>query len=568
MGAAIPCYLAWRLSVAAYDIDFPDAVSDALYQAAWLFCPLDFIRRSCRHEGLAQAHFGWSAGLLRTVGGEVRWLLAVGVPLVFVIQVLHSSDADTLRNALERLLFAEGMVVVSVFLYRVLRPSCGLLRELVAEERNEWADRVQRFCRWGGIAGSLLLAGLVIAGYDYTARQFMWRTSQTAVALLAACYLRALLLRWILIHRRLMGMQQVTDRRMNEIRSTIAADADVAAAAHADPIPKLDLATLSAQTRTLVNVAILTSLFVTTWWIWSDMFPSVAMLNHWEVWTTSVGDRVEPVTLGNLLSAALIAVMTWIAVRNLPGLLEMTVLQRLPLDTAGRFAVSTLGRYAIVVIGLVLTSGAIGIGWSKVQWLATALTFGLAFGLQEIFANFIAGLIILFERPVRVGDMVTIDSVTGVVSRIRIRATTITNSDRKEFIVPNKEFITGRLLNWTLTDTVNRIVISVGIAYGSDTDLAQELLLKVASDNSAVLRDPVPTAGFEEFGEGGLKLVLRCFLPNLSERTRVVHELHAAIIRSLTAHGIEIAGNAKEGAKPAVPLVVQRAPAPHLGRTG
>ncbi len=108
---------------------------------------------------------------------------------------------------------------------------------------------------------------------------------------------------------------------------------------------------------------------------------------------------------------------------------------------------------------------------------------GLGFGLQEIFANFISGLIILFERPVRVGDVVTIDDVTGVVSRIRIRATTITDGDRKELIIPNKEFITGRVLNWTLTDPVNRVVINVGVAYGSDTEQAAEILLKLAQDH-------------------------------------------------------------------------------------
>ena len=249
------------------------------------------------------------------------------------------------------------------------------------------------------------------------------------------------------------------------------------------------------------------------------MFPSMGMLTHFVLSTTSVGDHVESVTIGNLLTALLVAMITWIAVRNVPGLLEMTVLERLPMDTAGRFAVSTLARYAMVVIGTVWASSLIGIGWSKVQWLATALTFGLAFGLQEIFANFIAGLIILFERPVRVGDMVTIEKVTGIVSRIRIRATTIVNSDRKEFIVPNKEFITGRLLNWTLSDTINRIVINVGVAYGSDTELAQALLLQAAHDHPAVLRDPSPSASFEEFGKSSLRLVLRCFLPNLTERT-------------------------------------------------
>ena len=263
--------------------------------------------------------------------------------------------------------------------------------------------------------------------------------------------------------------------------------------------------------------------------------------------------------MANLLIAAFIVALTWIAVRNIPGLLEMTVLERLRIDAAGRFAFSTLARYAIVVIGLVSASSTIGIGWAKVQWLATALTFGLAFGLQEIFANFIAGLIILFERPVRVGDMVTIENVTGVVSRIRIRATTITDSDRKEFIVPNKEFITGRTLNWTLSDTINRIVINVGLAYGSDTELAREILLKAAHEHPAVLRDPAPSASFEEFGETSLRLVLRCFLPNLTERTRVIHELHTAINRELTVHGIEISPpHAEPVAKPTLPLVTSR----------
>jgi potassium efflux system protein len=237
----------------------------------------------------------------------------------------------------------------------------------------------------------------------------------------------------------------------------------------------------------------------------------------------------------------------------------MTVLERLRIDAAGRFAISTLARYAIVIVGLVSASSTIGIGWAKVQWLATALTFGLAFGLQEIFANFIAGLIILFERPVRVGDMVTIDNVTGVVSRIRIRATTITDSDRKEFIVPNKEFITGRTLNWTLSDTINRVVIHVGVAYGSDTELAREILLKAAHEHPAVLRDPPPSASFEEFGDSSLKLVLRCFLPNLSERTRVIHELHTAINRELTVHGIEITPPAGPETKSTLPLVASRA---------
>jgi potassium-dependent mechanosensitive channel len=306
-------------------------------------------------------------------------------------------------------------------------------------------------------------------------------------------------------------------------------------------------------------VGVLSSLFVSFWWVWVDVFPSMGILNQWQLWSTTVGDRTVPITMANLVSSLAIGTLTWIAMRNIPGLLEMTLLQRLPIDNAGRFAYSTLARYTIVVVGLASAANTIGIGWQKVQWLATALTFGLAFGLQEIFANFIAGLIILFERPIRVGDMVTIDNVTGVVSRIRIRATTIGDSDRKEYIVPNKEFITGRTLNWTLSDTINRIVINVGIAYGSDTELARDLLLKAAHNHPAVLRDPEPSASFEEFGDSSLKLVLRCFLPNLTERTRVIHELHTAINRAFAEHGIEIPIVHPEAvAKTSFPLIAKK----------
>lgn len=558
-GAALPAFFAWRLSVSAYDIDFPSAVSDALYATSWLFLPLDLVRRTCRKGGLAESHFEWPAGAVRTIARDVRWLIAVGLPLTFVSELLHAADPDAVRNALDRLLFAAGMVSISIFIFRLLRPHAGIVRELFSSEQDQWLVRLEPMVRWAATVGGLLLAALVVAGYDYTARQFVWRLYLSGMGLLGGYYTRALLLRWILIHRRLMGMQQLKERRITELRSTVSSDASVVAAVHSEPVPKIDLVALSAQTRTLVNVGVLSSVFVSFWWIWLDVFPSMGILNQWQLWSTTVGDRVVPVSMANLVTALAIACLTWIAMRNIPGLLEMTVLQRLPMDNAGRFAYSTLARYAIVVIGMASAASTVGIGWQKVQWLATALTFGLAFGLQEIFANFIAGLIILFERPIRVGDMVTIDNVTGVVSRIRIRATTIGDSDRKEFIVPNKEFITGRTLNWTLSDTINRIVINVGIAYGSDTELARDLLLKAAHDHPAVLRDPEPSASFEEFGDNSLKLVLRCFLPNLTERTRVIHELHTAINRSFAERGIEIPIVHPEAvSKPTFPLIAKK----------
>jgi potassium-dependent mechanosensitive channel len=251
-------------------------------------------------------------------------------------------------------------------------------------------------------------------------------------------------------------------------------------------------------------------------------------------------DIVRQVTMVDLLLVSVIAAVTLVAFRNIPGLLEIAVLQRLPMETSARYAVTTLASYAIILIGVVMGASSLGLRWNQIQWLATALTFGLAFGLQEIFANFVAGLIILFERPLRVGDIVTVDDVTGVVSRVRIRATTITNWDRKEFVVPNKEFITGKLLNWTLSDQVNRIVINIGIAYGSDTDKARNLLLKIAREHPLLLADPAPIASFEGFGDSALNLVLRAFLPTFENRLNVIHELHTAIHREFATAGLEI----------------------------
>ena len=193
------------------------------------------------------------------------------------------------------------------------------------------------------------------------------------------------------------------------------------------------------------------------------------------------------------------------------------------------------------MVGVLVCFGALGVGWSKVQWLVAGMGVGLGFGLQEIFANFISGLIILFERPVRVGDIVTIDDVSGVVSRIRIRATTITDWDRKELIIPNKSFITGRVLNWTLSDKVNRVVINVQVAYGSDTQLTTATLLRLAEDHPSVLADPPPGVVLESLDDGSLKFVLTCFLPNLDSRGTVVHELHMAIDREFRRAGIGLA---------------------------
>jgi potassium efflux system protein len=300
----------------------------------------------------------------------------------------------------------------------------------------------------------------------------------------------------------------------------------------------MDLGEMSQQSRQLLRVSLFVAAVLGLWFIWADVLPALGILERVRLWQSS---ETEWVTLEHLTVCLVTLGMTFLAVKNLPGLLELTLLQRLPMDAGARYAITTCIRYVITVIGVICGFGSIGIEWSQYQWLVAAATVGLGFGLQEIFANFVSGLIVLMERPVRVGDIVTVEGVTGAVSKIRMRATTVTNWDRQEFIVPNKEFVTGRLLNWTLSNATNRVVINVGVAYGSDTELAKELLLQVASENPNILADPAPIATFEGFGDSTLNFVLRCYLPNLDNRLATIHELHSEVHRRFAEAGIEIA---------------------------
>ena len=278
--------------------------------------------------------------------------------------------------------------------------------------------------------------------------------------------------------------------------------------------------------------------------MWRGLFPALGVLDDITVWTTTAvtpdGDRVVPVTLWGLLRALLTLGLTWVAARNVPGVLEITLLQRLRLDAGTRYAVVTVCRYLIIAVGVTVAFEQLGVPWSRLQWIVAALGVGLGFGLQEIVANFVSGLIILFERPVRIGDTVTVNGLSGTVSRIQIRATTIIDWDNKEILVPNKSFITDHVVNWTLSSPVTRLQLKVGVAYGTDTDRAARVILDAANSHPMVLGQPTAAVFFVGFGDSSLDFELRVFVSELSRRMPVMHDLHTAINRALSKEEIEI----------------------------
>ena len=220
--------------------------------------------------------------------------------------------------------------------------------------------------------------------------------------------------------------------------------------------------------------------------------------------------------------------------------MELILLSRTTLDKGARIAFGSLVRYALVILGILLTCEFLGISWSSAQWLAAAFSFGLAFGLQEIIANFVSGLILQLERPVRVGDAVKIGNLEGIVTRTQIRATTIRLWDRSEMIVPNKEFVTKALINWTLTDSKRRLEIPLRVEYGTSVQEVKKVLFKVAEQYPEVLKSPPPRVLLLEFGEDALKFELRVFV-DFGQGLKIKDQLLVAVDQAFHDAGIKFA---------------------------
>ncbi len=278
--------------------------------------------------------------------------------------------------------------------------------------------------------------------------------------------------------------------------------------------------------------------------LWSEIHSAFGFLENirlWDVSTTVQGvESLQPITLGSVMIAILVLIITTQLVRNMPALLELALLQHLSLTPGTGYAITTLTKYLLILIGGLTGFALIGIDWSKLQWLVAGLTLGLGFGLQEIFANFMSGLIILFEKPIRIGDTVTIRDLTGSITRINTRATTITDWDRKEIIVPNKAFITEQFINWSLSDSVTRVVLSIPAPAEANSEEVTNVLLTAAQRCSYVLETPQPEAFLVDLQQGIQLFELRIHAAEMGHRMPLRHELHQLILRGFQEHGLEM----------------------------
>lgn len=221
-------------------------------------------------------------------------------------------------------------------------------------------------------------------------------------------------------------------------------------------------------------------------------------------------------------------------------LVERMLVGRIP-DGGARHAIGTIVQYAAVLIGFVIIIQAVGVDVGALSVAFGALGVGIGFGLQSITNNFVSGLVLLFERPVKVGDRIEVGELTGDVVSIAIRATTVVTNDNIAVIVPNSELVTGRVVNWSLTDRNVRIRVPIGVSYGSDPLLVRDLLVSICQDHPGILAEPKPEALFSGFGDSSLEFDLRVWTADYSNRPLVlISEINFRIFAAFKEHGIEI----------------------------
>ena len=521
--------------------DFVQAASKSFIIVSLAMYPIEVLRQICRNNGLGQSHFGWAEDSRKFIRANMR-IVVLTIPfLLFFINLLQQQPTEEFRSSLGRAIMIILLVVMFVIAFRVLHPNSQLYRGIEIDDRGDFLYRI-RFGTF--IMVNVLFAGLMLftlGGYYYTTFQIGSKMLQTAALMVGVSIAYGTALRWLTVRRRKMKIDLLAARR-EEVKRKQAEDTSLGDGAKITVADELgiDANEVSKQAQELLIVVIGVVALWLSWQIWADVIPAVGILDRIELWSVAIDGVRTPVTLHNLLNFVFAVTVTVIAVKNLPGILELLLLQRLPMDSGARFAVATILRYILTVVGTIIAFAFLKIQWAQFSWLIAAISLGLGFGLQEIVANFVSGLILLLERPVRIGDVVTIEGTTGIVTKIQMRATTVTNWDQQELVVPNKNLIANSIFNWTLSNVLTRISLEFGVAFGTNPVFVKEIILETIKANSVVISEPAPTVTFQAFGESSLNFVVRCCISGPDKRLATIHDLQVAIHKALADHDVQI----------------------------
>ncbi len=507
----------------------------------------------CRTNGIGQTHFRWPRSVTASVARHLRWFTPTVATMAFLIAGARAvGGADAL--AMLRFLSVAALLTSATFFALLLRPRGPLMGHVT--QNSLWRGwRALWPLVYVAIIGSFLaLAALHALGWTFSTAILARRLFDTALVVAALVLVRAMLLRWLALARRRLAFEQ--HRKMLERLEAEREAANKAGESHGDedafvappePAPEVDLGSIQRQTRQLVTIGLWTLGILLVIPIWREVFPALERLDEIRLFPLAASDGASmanlreggrwTLSLADLLGALAVAFVGVVAIRNIPPLFDGFALSRTKLDIGARYAATTLARYLLIAVVILMFLSSVGFSGKSLGWAIAGLSVGLGLGLQEFVGNLVAGLSLLFERTVRPGDWITVGGVEGIVKSISIRATVLTDFDRRDVVIPNRNLISDIVVNYTRSDTTGRTIIKVGVAYGSDTRLVERLLSETVKGHPLV-DDALVT--FDTFGDNALNFTIRTYVKDVSQRLAIINEIHHRIASEFRQHDIEI----------------------------
>ncbi len=531
------------LRIGVYDVG--EIAVNVRFRLALIAFFAAFFKHAMSEGGIFPEHFAIHTPK-KLISKHMSFLAVLG------ILCISCTNKDLYPNTIATDVIAEIFFFIILLFMQYI-----LLSWLRAVFKNPNSNILERsFCICFSFIPAILIVELLL-GYFYSVVKVTEKLIDTYFIVLCISLIYRLILRSLSITSRRLAFQRKIEERDQKRKEKKDAEKgsnehdDLASSIEVDEI--MPVSDISKQAISIVNISVLTIGVLILYFVWSDFITILSYIDSISLWSISDKDPstgaiiVKKITMGNLLISIYSLIMTILVVKNLPGLLEITILNRFTATRNVSYSIKTLLTYIILAFGLSFMLSELGITWDELQWLVAALSVGLGFGLQEIFGNFVSGIIILFERPIRLGDIVTIGGTTGVVTKIRIRATTIMDFNKRDLIVPNKTFITSQLTNWSLNDIcLTRMILDVGVSYQEDANKVHDLLLDIAQRCKYVMKSPQPYVLFTSFGDSNLNFQLRFYINSIKDYNPSIDTINSEIYRRFKENGIEIAYNQME----------------------
>lgn len=506
-----------------------------------LICFL-YMRHIMEPNSLVQRHFSVSPRVIAQNRAIIDQLWFVSIPMLMIANMREAEPTKISGDVIGYPLMVFGFLYLTFFAIKTVKRSI----ERVKPDMTFWTISII------SIITPLTITVMLGLGYYYTVIQLLNRVAITLYICFLYLILSNTLRRELYVAE--VKMLSAIRSRMQQQHEAQANAANLTATATATATPEMQgkqrlesfrLELVNGRAYKLFNACLLTVFIYFMYQQWNDLAGVLTYLDHiylWESIKIVDGQTISStLSLGDVLLAIVIVIVSVVLNHNLPLLIERLFMIRKGVEAKSTsYTIKLITSYTITTLGVIFAASALGISWDNLQWLVAALSVGLGFGLQEIFGNFVSGIIILFERQLRVGDIVTLSNLSGTVSRIRIRATTITSFDNKEVVIPNKQFITSAVTNWSLSNTVTKLEFAIGVAYDADTNKAKDILRGIIRRCRDLNRDKKPLVFIKSLDASAVTIMCEVFVNEIGKRKAVYDYLSTEALRLFRDHNIEI----------------------------